>query len=198
MEEFSFLADLYKDIHFWLSGITPGEYTCISRYKKYDKDVWNIIKNKIIELENKKELTTYEKDFLKCKYTGNAYRVINYNPRKHGYVYAFGCYQSCSKTLSEVKNVGVYGEKILIELIAKHDAYAIDMFELLCFMVKNEIIRFEDVITHNLSTLERYECEGEVIVPLDKSNIKNVKVVNFEQGIEKELEPSKWYRNNLY
>ena len=86
MKEFYFLAELYNKIYYWLVGTTPGEHTCISHYKKYDKEVWLQIKNKISELENKQKLTFYEKEFIKCKYIGDAYRVIKYNSRNKGHV----------------------------------------------------------------------------------------------------------------
>lgn len=168
IEEFNFLTDLYKEIFYWLAGTTPGGYTCISHYKKYDKKVRLTIKNKIIELENKKELTPYEKEFLKCKYTGKAYRVIQYNPRNKGHVCVINSYQSCSKNIKAVKNVSIYGDKILIELNATENSYAIDIFELLAFMIRNEIIRLQDFKVCNFLNLEKYECEKEIIVPLKK------------------------------
>lgn len=198
MEQFKFLADLYKDIYFWLAGVTPGEHTCISHYKKYDKVVWLKIKNKIIELENKKELTFYEKEFLKCKYKGKAYRVIRYNYRNKGHVHAVNYYQSCSKNINAVKNVNIYGEKILIELNAKQNSYAIDIFKLLFFMIKNEIIRLEDFKKYNFLNLEKYECEKEVVIPLTDENIVNISIVNFEENRKIDLPKSKWYRNKLY
>jgi len=197
MEQFNFLADLYKDIYFWLAGITPGEHTCISHYKKYDKEVWIKIKNKIIELENKKNLTTYEKEFLKCKYEGKAYRVITYNSRNKGHVYIVNNYQSFSKSLQAVKNVKIYGDKILIEINADKHSYAIDIFELLCFMIKNEIIRLEDFKEYNFLKLEKYECEKEVVVPLVEEDIVNINFVNFEENKIINLSKSKWYRKKL-
>ena len=197
MEQFNFLADLYKDIYFWLAGITPGEHTCISHYKKYDKEVWIKIKNKIIELESKKDLTIYEKEFLKCKYEGKAYRVITYNSRNKGHVYIVNNYQSFSKSIQAVKNVKIYGDKILIEINANKDSYAIDIFELLCFMIKNEIIRLQDFKKYNFLKLEKYECEKEVVVPLVEEDIVNINVVNFEENKIINLSKSKWYRKKL-
>ena len=198
MEQFIFLADLYKDIYFWLAGITPGEHTCITHYKNYNKKVWEKIKNKIIELENKKCLTSYEKEFLKCKYIGNAYRVIAYNFRNQGHVCEVNYYQSCSKNIKAVKNVKIHGEKILIELKAKQDSYAIDIFELLIFMIKNEIIRLQDFKKYNFLNLEIYECEKEVVLPITNDNIVNISIVNFEENKKIDLEKSKWFRNRLY
>jgi hypothetical protein len=198
MEQFNFLADLYKDIFFWISRITPGEHTCISRFKKYDKKVWIKIKNKIVDLENKNSLTTDEKEFLKCKYVGKAYRVITYNSRNRGHVYIVNNYQSFSKNIQAVKNVKVYGNKILIEINANKYSYAIDIFELLQFMIKKEIIRLEDFKKYNFLELEEYKCEKEVVVPLIEENVININIVNFEENKKIDLSKSKWYRNGLY
>lgn len=198
MEEFIFLADLYKEIYYWLAGKTPGEHTCISYFIYYDKNVWEKIKSKIIELENKNNLSILEKEFIKCKYEGKAYRVINYNSRNKGHVCITNTYQSCSKDIDGVKNVNVYGDKILIELIARKESYAIDIFKLLSFMIKNQIINIQDMERCNILNLEKYLCEKEVIVPLIKENIVNVSVVNFTKGTSKNILKNQWFRRKLY
>ena len=45
-----------------------------------------------------------EKEFMKCKYEGSAYRVINYRHRRKGHVCVTNTYQSCSKDIKGVKN----------------------------------------------------------------------------------------------
>lgn len=198
MEEFIFLADLYKEIYYWLAGKTPGEHTCISYYKNFDKNVWLKIKNKIIELEHKNELTIFEKEFLRCKYKGKAYRVIKYNSRNKGHVCITNTYQSCSKNIRAVKNVSIYGDKILIELKVTKDSYAIDIFQLLSFMIKNEIIKIEDFAVCNFLNLEKYLCEKEVAVPLMRENIVNVSIANFTTKTAIDLPKSEWFRKKLY
>lgn len=198
IEEFNFLTDIYKKIYYWLAGTTPGEHTCISYFKQYDKNVWDKIKNKIIELENKNRLSKIEKEFIKCKYEGKAYRVINYNSRNKGHVCITNTYQSCSKNIEGIKNVNLYGNKILINLIAVKETYAIDVFELLSFMIKNKIINIQDMERCNLYNLEKYLCEKEVVVPLTKESIENIKVIDLKNNILKEIPKNEWYRKNLY
>lgn len=198
IEEFNFLTDIYKKIYYWLAGTTPGEHTSIRYFKHYDKEVWNKIKDKIIEIENKSRLSKIEKEFLKCKYEGNAYRVINYNSRKKGQVCVTNTYQSCSKDIKGVKNVNLYGDRTLIELNSTKDTYAIDIFKLLSFMIKNEIIDIRDMEHCNIHSLERYLCEKEVVVPITKKSIVNVGVIDFKNNLSKKILPNEWFRKNLY
>ena len=74
----------------------------------------------------------------------------------------------------------------MINLIAVKETYAIDVFELLSFMIKNKIINIQDMERCNLYNLEKYLCEKEVVVPLTK------------ESILKEIPKNEWFRKNLY
>ena len=197
INEFAFLKEIYEKIYNWLAGTTPGEHAYIRYFKKYDKEVWNKIKEKMIELENKSRLSKIEKEFMKCKYEGSAYRVINYRHRRKGHVCVTNTYQSCSKDIKGVKNVNLYGKRILIELNSTKDAYAIDVFKLLCFMIKNEIIDIKDMERCNIYNLEKYICEKEVVVPITQKNIVNISVIDLKNNISKKILPNEWFRKNL-
>ena len=178
MEEFKFLTNLYEDLYLWLTVKTPGSRSTISRFNYYDKNVWLPIKNKIIELDKKKKLTKLELQFLKCRYTGNAYRAIDYSSRVKGHVCPTEKYQSCSKTIKGIKALKLTGKNILIELDATKELVAIDVFELLCFMLENKLVRQKERLQHELRTLLKYEEEEEVAIPMYKYAIKNISVVD--------------------
>lgn len=200
MNEFRFLTYLYNDIYLWLASSTPGEHVTKEYFKEKDKKLWNQIKDKFIELEKKKELSELEKEFLNCKYVGKAYRIINYYKRRNGHVYPIDCYQSCSKSINGIKNVGLHGNVILIELVSSKYSYSIDLFKLLEFMVKNKLIIYKDEFElnqRNIRNLESYYDEEEVLVVLSKDNIKNISVQNFKNNSNISLEKNKWYRNSF-
>lgn len=196
-EDFVFLSKIYKDIYIWFATKTPGDIICLSFFKRYDKDVWEKVKNKIIELENKIQLSKIEKEFIKCKYEGNAYRVINYFSRRKGHVFKANTYQSCSKDIDSVKKISIHGDKILMELKASKEMYAIDLMMLLRFMIKNELINIEDMKFYSFFNLEKYIDEKEVIVPISDKSIVNISVVNFEKGTYTEIPQNQWFRNTL-
>ena len=198
IEEYKDLANVYKIIYKWLVVKTPGENPGIASYKYYDKLAWNIVRELIIKTEKKENLTNEEREFLRCKYQGKAYRIIEYNPKNKGHICITKTYQSCSRDIEGIKMVPLYGNKLLIELIAIEDTYAIDVFELLCFMIKNELIDFNDMQNYNIKNLERYENEREVVIPMTKNNIVNVSVID-SNGNQIEIIPrEKWFRESLY
>ena len=195
-EEFLFLSNLYPRIYNWLTTKTPGERTYISYIKEYDENVWKKIRDKIDEISKKDVLSNIEKDFLKCKYVGNAYRIINYNSKKRGHVYAHGFCQSCSKKIDSLKKMNIFNP-ILIEIEVTNNLYGIDVFELLTFMWQNNLISIEDNKKYNCSRLISYEFEEEVIVPIFEKNIMNVSVANFRENTYENLPRNKWFRKNL-
>lgn len=198
LNDFNFLSDIYKEIYSWIACNTPGEHRGISHFKNYDKNVWESIKYKIKELEKNNKLTDLEKEFLKCKYVGSGYRVFCYEKRKNGQVYINNTYQSCSKSEQGVKNVtNLHGELVLIKLNAYEEHYAIDVFELLCFMYKNKLINIEDFKYYNPKQLVKYEKEEEVLIPITENTITNISIVNYEQNEYKELLREKWFRNSI-
>lgn len=198
MEDFKFLNNLYEDLYLWLTFKTPGSDSTISRFKYYDKNVWLPIKNKIIELEQNRNLNKLEMEFLKCRYTGKAYRAMYYNSRERGYVCPIERYQSCSKTIEGIKALKLTGENILIELDVTKELVAIDVFELLCFMVENKLVRYTD----KLENLLRYQEEEEVAIPMYEQAIKKISVVDFSDNNNilensKIIEKDKWFRNKI-
>ena len=200
MNEFNFLIGLYDDIYSWLATNTPGEYITKGYFKNKDKKVWNKIANKFKELESKEILSDIEKDFLNCKYIGRAFRIIRYHERRNGHVYPIKCYQACSKNLRGIKNIKLHGDVILIELYSSNKSYSIDLFKLLEFMIKNGLIINNDKCYtnyRNISNLEKYYDEEEVVVIISEENIKNVSIHNFEKGTFKELDRNKWFRNDM-
>ena len=50
----------------------------------------------------------------------------------------------------------------------------------------------------NLYNLEKYLCEKEVVVPLTKESIENIKVIDLKNNILKEIPKNEWFRKILY
>lgn len=200
MEDFAFLGELYEDIYCWLASNTPGEYITEGYFKNKDKRVWSKIIDKFKALESKCDLSDLEKNFLKCKYVGKAFRILRYHERRKGYVYPINCYQSCSKSLKGIENVELHGDVILIELFSSNNSYSIDLFKILKFMIKNRLIVYKDDFDknyRNISNLENYYDEEEVLVIISKENIKRVSIHNFQNKYDKEIDRNKWLRNNM-
>lgn len=190
---FLFLSELFADIYSWLASKTPGGYSRISEFKYYDENVWSIIKNKIIELDNKKYLTLIEKEFLKCKYVGDVFRVLDYNAKRKGHVLPIKYHQSCSKDMDGITNVNLYGKKLLVKLFANDEIFGIDIFELLCFMIKYKIIIVDD----RVKSLLRYEDEKEVVLPVCDKTIVGIDIINNENEIIGLLPREMWYRKSM-
>lgn len=200
MDDFSFLIDIYHDVYSWLAATTPGEIPYLSVYKKYDKKVWQKIRNKFMELDNKKDMNNIEKEFIKCRYVGTAYRVLRYNSkRKLGEVYPIRYYQSCSKTIKGINEVPLCGNRILVTLLIKKEYCAIDIFKLLEFMIKYSLIPKDRYTIRfcNIYNLERYEKEEEIVVPLLKEYINNISLIDKDGKIIKQIEKEKWFRHKL-
>lgn len=200
INDFYFLSELYDDIYCWLAVNTPGERVVKSYFAKKNKTVWNRIRDKFIELERKNELSLIEKDFLRCKYVGKAYRKIRCCKKCNGYVYPINCYQSCSKTIRGLKHVSMCGDVVLIELFSSKCSYSIDVIELLMFMFKNRLIIYKDEFDKNFRDIERlnrYIDEEEVVVVISKNNIKNVSIRNFETGLLLPVDKEQWFRDTL-
>lgn len=200
MNEFSFLTDLYENIYDWLANATPGEHNCKRYFSFYDKKVWNIIKQKMVELEALDRLSKIQKEFLSCKYIGTAYRKINYRKKRKGHVYLTNSYQSCSKTITGLNNVNISGDVILIEMETKEESYAIDVMKLLIFMCKYNLIIYKDEFVYNfkqVNRLEKYYEEEEVVIPINEENIKNICIKNFDTGKVLKLDKENWYRNTF-
>ena len=197
IEDFKFLTELYAEIYDWITTHTPGKHRGISVFEYYNKQVWDKIRNKFVELESKKSLSKIEQEFLKCRYVGIAYRVMEYCPRKKGYIYTNCLYQSCCKNLDAVKKINVLGDRILIKLKTTKQIYAIDIFELLIFMLKHQLINKQDILQRRLEQLLMYEEEKEIVVPILKNSIINVFIVNSEFKVLKEINSEQWFRDKI-
>lgn len=198
IEEYKKITSVYSEIYNWLAAKTPGENSGISYFKNYDKKAWKIIKEKIIEIEKKRKLTQMDMEFLKCRYQGTAYRIIRFNSRNKGHVFLTDTYQSCSKDMGGIRKVTLYGDRLLIKLNADKSTYAIDVFELLGFMIKNKIIDVSNTKYYNIENLTRYEDEKEVVVPICENTIVDVSVIDSKGKILEKIPHEKWFRKNLY
>jgi len=195
LEDYKFLSNIYKDIYSWITCNTPGEIRKLKHFQYYDENVWKIIQKKIIDVELKKHLTIMDQEFIKCRYHNNGFRIMPYTKRKKGQVYITNCFQSCSKTECGLKQVSnMHGDLVFIELIADKDEYSIDIFELLCFMIKYHLIKYENCYLCHPRNLEKYEKEEEVLIRISKDNIKKISVVNYDENTYHELSKEEWYR----
>jgi len=197
IEQFFFLFDLYEELYDWLATRTPLNHAYKTTFKFYNDRIWKKLNDKIEELEIKESLNDLEKDFLKCKYKGKAYRIINYSNRKKGHIYPIEFCQSCSKTLKGINKVKNCGEVLLIEL--KAELKAIDVFELLMFMYANGLINDKNEGEYrSFQNLKRYLNEEEIVMPMNKENILDVSVYDlYNNKVICKINRENWFRNNM-
>lgn len=197
IEQFFFLFDLYEYLYDWLATRTPLNPSYKKTFKFYNDKIWEKLKNKIEELENRENLNKIEQYFLECRYKGKAYRIINYSERRKGHVYPIQYCQSCSKTLEGINNVKNCGKVLLIELNTKE--IAIDIFKLLMFMYVNGLINKKNEGEYrSFQKLEKYLNEEEVVMPMNKENISNLSV--FDLNDKKKIcniDKKYWFRNDM-
>ena len=198
LNDYKFLSNIYKDIYSWIVCNTPGEPRKLKHFKYYNENVWKIIQKKIINVESKNHLTIMDNDFIKCRYHSNGFRIMPYAKTKKGQVYISNFFQSCSKSEYGLKQVNnMHGDLVLIELITDKDEYSIDIFELLCFMVKYHLIKEEDCYLCPPGNLEKYVKEEEILIRIGKDNIKKISVVNYDETTYHELSKEEWYRKKM-
>lgn len=191
---------MYNDLYDWIASHTPGSRCYKSELKEYQKNIWSPVTQLINQLENKEYLDSEEKEFLDLvHYTGEIFRIQNYNPRNRGYICETEFCQSWSYDLSGVTEVpNISGEVLLI--IAKTDM-GINLFGLLKYLLKYNPIairsKFKDI-----RNLLRYELENEVVYPIQIKNIKNVVSVDKKHIYEldkykKDIPKEKWVRKTI-
>ena len=195
------LIPLYPEIFSWLTGKTLGGVAKKGYFQYFDKELWLPIKELIISVREKKNKSKLDYEFLSCCYTGELYRIQTYNPRKKGFVYPMGYYQSWAgkEGLEEISRMG--GSLLLLCGHATEKDVAIDTFRLLCFMFKYFDINIPD-ICHEPSQLCRYEKECEIVMPIHKESIDNLVVIDAKNIIKwrtdgNSLPKDKWYRKDL-
>lgn len=192
---------IYKLIHEWLSSKSVGEHVTKSSFKYYQKELWNPILEYIEELCSKEKLNQEEKDFLDLvKYNGIIFRVLNYNPRARRYVCELQEYQSWSKTIDGIMRVpGIHGNVLL--LIGKADV-GIDVFGLLCFLVKYKYI-YNSQDIYSFESIARYEEEEEIVYKTSFDKIEKMVVVNsenlkkYEKNIIRKIPKDLWGRKKI-
>ena len=192
---------IYKLIHEWLSSKSVGEHVTKSSFKYYQKELWNPILESIDELCSKEKLNQEEKDFLDLvKYNGIIFRVLNYNPRARRYVCELQEYQSWSKTIDGIMRVpGIHGNVLL--LIGKADV-GIDVFGLLCFLVKYKYI-YNSQDRYSFKSIERYKKEEEIVYKTSFDKIEKIVVVNsenlkeHEKNIVRKIAKDLWGRKKI-
>lgn len=192
---------IYKLIHEWLSSKSVGEHVTKSSFKYYQKELWNPILESIDELCSKEKLNQEEKDFLDLvKYNGIIFRVLNYNPRARRYVCELQEYQSWSKTIDGIMRVpGIHGNVLL--LIGKADV-GIDVFGLLCFLVKYKYI-YNSQDRYSFKSIERYKKEEEIVYKTSFDKIEKIVVVNsenlkeYEKNIVRKIAKDLWGRKKI-
>jgi len=108
-------------------------------------------------------------------------------------------YQSWSKSIDGLLNINGYNGKLL--LIKGNSNLGIDIFELLCFLLKNKCIT--DFNNLDPKLLINYENEKEIAHPITIANLEEIYIVLDKNNISKSINENnclpkeKWFRNNL-
>lgn len=194
--------EIYSLIFEWLTTKSFGGYTTKSQFKNFHKNLWKPILKSIDELSIKSDLTNIEKEFLDSViYRGTIFRILNYNPRAQKYIYLMDECQSWSKSVKGLSKIpGMHGDKLLI--IGKTTS-GIDVFELLCFLIKHKYIQDPGGF-NSFRRLLPYTLEEEVVYKVAKNEIEKVIVVNsknlsnYEKNIIREIPNEIIGRNTLY
>ncbi|MFR8871882.1 MAG: hypothetical protein ACLVIH_18020 [Paraclostridium sordellii] len=193
--------EIYKLIFEWLTSKSVGEHATNSDFTIYQKKLWNPILNTIEELRDKKDLSDEEKEFLESSiYSGDIFRVLNYNPRYRKYVREMDEYQSWSKSTKGLSNIqGIHGE---ILLIIGESEIGIDIFGLLCFLIKHKYIENEEGF-YSFETIERYYLEEEVAFKTSFNKIEKIVVIDsndlidYSKKIIREIPKELWGRKKF-
>lgn len=192
---------IYKLIHDWLTSKSVGGHVTKSSFKCYQKELWNPILESISELCSKEKLNQEEQEFLELvKYSGLIFRVLDYNSRARKYVCELQEYQSWSKTIDGIIRVPGIHDNVLL-LIGKADV-GIDVFGLLCFLVKYKYI-YNSQDIYSFESIERYEEEEEIVYKTSFDKIEKIVVVNsenlkeYEENIVREIPKDLWGRKKI-
>lgn len=192
------LVELYPQIFKWLASKTLGEDARKSYYQYYDKELWLPIKEIIISIRDKKDKTKIDNELLECCYIGEVYRIHRYNDCKKGHIYPWGCYQSWAQEEGLEKLTKMGGTVLLLCGHATEEDFAINTFDLLCFMFRNFKVAIPDRF-HEAKQLLIYEDEFEIAMPIKQESLDKVMIVDSREisnwrecGVE--LTQEKWFR----
>ena len=192
-----FNSDISKNLNDWLTTKTLGGFSRKSSFQYYDKHLWKPIQNALKSITEHTEKSIEELELLSCCYSGELFRVHNYNKRVLAHVFPLGCYQSwCTEDGLEALS-GLGGQVLLIRGHASPEDFAIKTLELMLYL-KPEIFKPLFSGHHELC---RYVPESEVSMPIKKSNVDGMYVVEADRLAEwrtfaKPIEQEKWFRNN--
>ncbi len=195
--DYNALAKKYSLIYDWLTKISFGEKYNKSVFKRYNDELWFPIKQMLEAIRCKQDKTALDQQFLNCQYSGELYRVHNLTPKKRlGNVDVHGYYQSWSRA-DGLEHLPIHGEKLLIEANADAEAFAIDTFKLLCFILKN-LKRHIPNERYNPRYLCRYEEEGEIVMPMCSRLIKDMRIISrenmFSHSSSQQVPKENWFR----
>lgn len=189
--------DLYCHIYKWLTAYTPGEMGYIPRYRRYQKEAWDIVFQKLNECKDKKTLKSFKKFSI---YSGVIYRVHNYygTRKRKGYIKEISNYcVSWSKSIEGIKNVSVHGKCLLIE---GKTSEGIDTFGLLEYLLRHN----KHFIPRDkpAEALLRYEDEAEILYPIRFEDINKVTIINKDKLAEnsaviEEIPQERWSKKRM-
>ena len=192
-----FNADIRNHLRSWLTTKTLGGFSRKSSFQYYDKHLWMPIQNILKSIACNADKSSEELELLSCCYSGELFRVHNYNKCARAHVFPLEHYQSwCAEDGLEALS-GLGGQVLLIRGHASPEDYAIKTIELMLFL-EPEIF---GPLLSGRHELCRYVPECEIAMPIRKSNVDDLYVVdaahltewrNFGTPIKQE----KWFRNN--
>ena len=192
-----FNTNAMEDLRNWLTTKTLCGHSHKSSFLYYDKQLWLPLKRTIESINKRANKSIEELELLSCCYTGELFRIQNYNENKRAHIFPLGRYQSwCTEDgLDVLSKTG--GCVLLIRGHASPEDCAIKTMELM-FYLKPEISGLLFSGKHELS---RYIKEHEVVMPIKKPNIDSVYIVESKHLAEwrsfaEPLKQEKWFRNN--
>ena len=194
------LVQLYPKIFKWLASKTLGEEARKSYYQYYDKELWLPIREIIISIRDKKDKTKIDIELLECCYIGEVYRIHRYNDCRKGHIYTWGCYQSWAQEEGLEKLSKMGGTALLLCGHAIEDDFALNTFDLLCFMFRNFKVSVPNGF-HEPKQLLVYEEEFEIVMPIKQDVLDKVVIVDSRELTNwrecgTELPREKWLRRS--
>jgi len=166
---------IYDELYNWLAVHTPGSTYSKRMLKEYQRKLWDPVIQAVKSIENKSSQKEEEREFLAfVLYCGPIYRIQKYDPRSKGYINENGYCQSWSKSINGITSVtNLFG---MVLLIVGTAVQGIDIFGLLCYLIKYECLAKIDKWKKPVN-LCRYEKEEEIshlIVISDLSSVVSV------------------------
>lgn len=151
---------IYDELYNWLAVYTPGSTYSKRMLKEYQRKIWDPVIKAVNSIANQSSQNEEEREFLALTlYSGPIYRIQNFNPRSKGYINENGYFQSWSKSIDGITSVTNLSGVVL--LIVGTAVQGIDIFGLLCYLIKYECLTKIDQWKKPMS-LCRYEKEEEI------------------------------------